>query len=453
MLGSGFVVGKSIRFRGPSHTLERLWVLSAEDSVWVSNSLPFILSVSGRDIPIANHHAEADLLAFIDGLHSRKRKIDLDDGSKLVPLVHADFQIGHDVQLRHSALAEPQVFSDYNSYVRELLNICTMVSDNAAAAARSLPFQPLATVSRGYDSPACAVLAAKCGAKRAMTFSHARAGYKMDDDDGTEIARHLQLSAISFSRTDYLADDPITACRFIASGGGGEDVVLAGAASLLKGSVLFTGFLGDTLWGLNGDPRQSSRLQIRYPGGGSIGEFRLHTGFVHLPIPILHLRSHETILAVSRSAEMQPFVVGGDYDRPIPRRIAEEAGVPRDAFGQSKMAITAPMYYDGPLDAFLNEEAITRFRRFLSRNAIEVSLSRERYAAGRQTRQRIRVLLDRVSWRASSIGLRGLATLTRARLSDRWRRAPSDELFLTHWGVSEVKRLYDASLNSTGTAA
>ena len=35
---------------------------------------------------------------------------------------------------------------------------------------------------------------------------------------------------------------------------------------------------------------------------------------------------------------MRPWSIGGAYDRPIPRRIAEEAGVPRDLFGQNKMA-------------------------------------------------------------------------------------------------------------------
>ena len=35
---------------------------------------------------------------------------------------------------------------------------------------------------------------------------------------------------------------------------------------------------------------------------------------------------------------MQPWSIGGTYDRPIARRIGEEAGVPREAFGQTKLA-------------------------------------------------------------------------------------------------------------------
>lgn len=35
---------------------------------------------------------------------------------------------------------------------------------------------------------------------------------------------------------------------------------------------------------------------------------------------------------------MRPWSVGGSYDRPLPRRIAEESGLPRDRFGVRKVA-------------------------------------------------------------------------------------------------------------------
>jgi len=39
--------------------------------------------------------------------------------------------------------------------------------------------------------------------------------------------------------------------------------------------------------------------------------------------------------------------VPGSYNRPIPRRIAEESGVPRSLFGQSKL-VGLPVYLDSP---------------------------------------------------------------------------------------------------------
>ncbi len=44
---------------------------------------------------------------------------------------------------------------------------------------------------------------------------------------------------------------------------------------------------------------------------------------------------------------MKHWSIGTDYDRPIPRRIAEDAGVPRQSFGQEKRATTALLHLHG----------------------------------------------------------------------------------------------------------
>ena len=47
---------------------------------------------------------------------------------------------------------------------------------------------------------------------------------------------------------------------------------------------------------------------------------------------------------------MTPWSVGGGYDRPIPRRIAESAGVDRQAFGQRKRAVAVWYGKEAPED-------------------------------------------------------------------------------------------------------
>jgi hypothetical protein len=49
--------------------------------------------------------------------------------------------------------------------------------------------------------------------------------------------------------------------------------------------------------------------------------------------------------AIGRSPSMRSWTVGGDYDRPIPRRIVEEAGIPRGAFAKRKRHVAVD-YYD-----------------------------------------------------------------------------------------------------------
>mgnify|MGYP003408922933 CR=1 FL=1 len=58
------------------------------------------------------------------------------------------------------------------------------------------------------------------------------------------------------------------------------------------------------------------------------------------------MRSVAAINRVSRSDEMKPWQLGNDYDRPIPRRLLEERGVPRDAFGFGKKAVAQD--YESP---------------------------------------------------------------------------------------------------------
>jgi hypothetical protein len=59
---------------------------------------------------------------------------------------------------------------------------------------------------------------------------------------------------------------------------------------------------------------------------------------------------------------MRGWDVGGDYSRPIPRRIVESAGVPREAFGVSKR-VTAVAFNE-----FLAPPALARYRAWLAEN-------------------------------------------------------------------------------------
>jgi hypothetical protein len=72
-------------------------------------------------------------------------------------------------------------------------------------------------------------------------------------------------------------------------------------------------------------------------GGHGLGEARLTAGFIHLPLPFIGARRKEDIVTITESPEMDPWRLRNTYDRPIARRISEEAGVPRHIFGQLKM--------------------------------------------------------------------------------------------------------------------
>jgi len=87
--------------------------------------------------------------------------------------------------------------------------------------------------------------------------------------------------------------------------------------------------------------------------GLSHSEYRLHVGYIHCPLPFLGARHLPEIDRITHSEEMKPWHTGGKYSRPIPRRMIEEAGVPREAFGQYKRGSSVlwfektGLHYDG----------------------------------------------------------------------------------------------------------
>ena len=76
---------------------------------------------------------------------------------------------------------------------------------------------------------------------------------------------------------------------------------------------------------------------------------------------------HPEVERISHLPEMRPYSVGGDYDRPIARRIIEEAGVPRGAFARSKKGM-ALIFSWGPM--FLSPPVREGFHRFLRENGL-----------------------------------------------------------------------------------
>jgi hypothetical protein len=92
-------------------------------------------------------------------------------------------------------------------------------------------------------------------------------------------------------------------------------------------------------------------------GGHSLSEVRLHVGVTHLALPYIGARRRSELLEITESDDMSPWRLGTNYDRPIARRFAEEAGVPRDFFGQKKMAtIVAMARPPFPFDPKLKQE-------------------------------------------------------------------------------------------------
>ena len=339
VVGSGAALsGDGVLFIPPSHTLEGLYHHAGDGCFTISNSLVFVLERLGAT-PAYDPHCGRRFASAVLGIEDYARPLISTDRGPVERLLHGNLLLrpdGRTEQLRKPTLGPCPTFQAYRDSLRSELAAIFL---NAADAARRRRYRPVSTCSSGYDSTACLVLARELGCDRAVTLTTARGGV---DDSGAEIAALLGVELQPFERIARATPEQMA--EFVATGMGGEDVIYSAFDSAVAGSVLLTGFHGDKIWSRDAKPNVVlGRGDI---SGSSMGEFRLRTGFIHLPVPFIGALRHAEIAAISNGAEMAPWAVGGGYDRPIPRRIAEEAGVPRSAFGMTKKAASMLLFRD-----------------------------------------------------------------------------------------------------------
>lgn len=438
--GSGAELSdRGVRFVTPTHMLERIHLMAVGDAVVVSNSLAFVLAETGEAVDPAYKFYHFDLMTNMRGYRRYLRAVPLKSGQQLRVFFHCNVVVGPDLAITVEDKHLPPAFADYSDYLGHLRESVRLVDANARDAGRARRYTPLATISSGYDSPAVALLAKEAGCDEAITFGSARPGYDEEDDSGREIADVLGLKVIEFDRLAYRSRDNFPEAEFLANGAGGEEVVFAPLDAVLPGRVFYTGYLGDAVWNrVSG--RVNTELLMLYPGGSSLGEFRLRVGFIHFPLPTIGYIRHPSIYAISNSHQLSPWALGTDYDRPIPRRLLEEAGVPRSAFGRTKKAITQPLWLTEALEDVFSPTSFVDFAAFVS--SVDMFESPIERAAFRAMRLVYETNL-RINWRLQSLGKRlGFTIDERPAVSERYSRDRGPSSLTFHWGVQRLLARY-----------
>ncbi|HTW66298.1 MAG TPA: hypothetical protein VME17_16865 [Bryobacteraceae bacterium] len=342
----GRLTGDAILFAAPSHTFQMLYSLPTGEERFVSNSLAFLLALSGERLDPTHRHYYLDFVNYNHaGISVTAKRLRL-AGPRFVELYDCcNLAVQPDLtasRLEKSLGPPPRDFSEYASF---LLGTAERVFANANDVVRQWVYRPVTCLSQGYDTTAVSALAAKAGCREAVSFrkSNSKSGYA--DDSGSKIAPYLGLHLTEYERTDY---DRLAETRdyefYMEPGGVDRSMVLM--EQQLAGALLLTGRFGERLWerewwtrlGLAGD---AGHPLFQMPtgfklGGCALGEFRMKTGFIHFPLACSGGLHAPAIKTITYSRAMKPWSVGGSYDRPIARRIAEEAGVPRHLFGQVK---------------------------------------------------------------------------------------------------------------------
>lgn len=403
--GSGLRIEEGRVWIVPSHALvDRVVYCERGGDLLVSNSLALLLGYAGARLDAGHDYREQTrtLLKGLDGYDPR------------FPVVHP--QIDHLVQVYHDpvlVMAERVIrvpdrgavpLASFDEYIGRIEEALERIRDNLTSQDRRFPMRMFTTTSSGYDSTAVTALVRKLGVEASFTARRSRRNIlplihpNILIDDGTPITRRLGVPTRYFEPPRHgVSSDEIF---FYAPCTDGAQVLFHTMAREIEQScraaVVFTGFHGDKVWDLHtGGEYLSDQMRRGDVSGLDLSEIRLKAGFVDAAIPFMFARNIRDLIAIAASPEMAPWRLGSDYDRPIPRRIVETAGVPRGVFGREKRAaLERPPF---PFHPDLRREFIEFVRARHGSSPVSMYRHRRIWRAINQLRKRLGLRPSRVA--------------------------------------------------------
>jgi len=417
----------AVTFVSSGSTLDRLVYCERNGQWFVSNSLGALLAVTGLEL-CDDYDYSQNLKSICRGLGDYVRSLPASSGS--VNLVYFNNLLWNGREMQEVDKPDDAPTLDgYQSYRQFLDKSLRLLAANARAPERHWPVEFLTTISTGYDSAAVAALVRQIGCRNAVTFRQSRSLWR-GSDSGRHIASALGLACQEYDRAarEYPHEESLWA--------------MVGRPGVLNWTLFdypeplccfFTGCHGDKVWERDRSPL-TDPFQIPSLGDLGIGEFRLLKGIFHCPVPHWGMRHVHDIRAISFLDEMAPWTLGvTGYDRPIPRRIVEEAGVPRRMFGILKKNTSHESVMLWPYSA----QAQRSFAAFRSER-------------GHRSPSRLGAAVARWLCTAETLAVRNLLGKLGIDTRARDQLRPDGEYLLFQWGNHELRRAYARALRASG---
>ena len=345
----GCLTDGSVTFASCTATTDFLYHSSNINHFAISNSLPLLLGMLDDELQITGEDYSRINMSILDGIRQYRPDIPTRKGH-VTRIMHSNVQFGTDgITLIDKPLPPRfQQFEEYRDFMRSRIRA---LFANARHPARQMTMQIFSTQSKGYDSTAVNALAAPFGIDKVFTSvqSKERQSFYLGEqasqpsDDGTPVCESLGLTCIAIDRLTFKKN--LSNEHFYWAGlDNNQDLNLHHIQSFVNTpTLLLTGNLGEVWYtseaiGKARLPTFNDELIRWDQAGHGLGEVRLTAGMVQVAVPFIGARNRKDILKITDDSSMDEYRLGGNYDRPIPRRIAEEAGVPREMFGQVKLA-------------------------------------------------------------------------------------------------------------------
>ena len=341
----GILKEDSIVFAAPTGMHAGLYMLPMEKKVVVSNSLPFLMACEGYEFDSKWIGYESffnfNILQGIYQYNPNVHTLRVEDGKRnsnesIQMILFRNISVTDQGSTSVTLKSETKGFDSFEEYYSRLSKTMKSLTANAQDNARKIKYEVTSFISSGYDAAACAAVAKEAGAKKVMTFS---AKGKYAEDSGVGAAKYLGYEIIVERDADaYKSRNDFPETRSMAGGDIGTQISFCSFESDCKNHLVYSGENGDFVWGKN-KSFQTINDDIHIVWKNSeigLWESHIHQGYVPVPMTSFGIRHWSDLYRISNSKEMEQWSIGTDYDRPIPRRILEEKGVPRETFGMRK---------------------------------------------------------------------------------------------------------------------
>lgn len=360
----GILKEDSVIFATPNHLQESLYSLTHEGDFVISNSLPFLLAYTGHQLDVDYYNYEYDLNSIFFGCKRCAKDLRI-KGAVVRMHRYCNLKVSGSLsweELPKPAKVEISTFEDYKSKITEILR---RIVDNASDANRKCQYKLITTISRGYDASATSALVHDLGCDTALTFSSPE---KYVDDSGVEVARLLGYeNIIEGNGSAYMSNTALWEAESASSGDVGCLVAFNTFEDKYKDSLLFLGLKGDSIWGKDEHLANRDFDFIKMSIAAEQNpEHYLRNNTIAISVPLVLGYEWPSIYKINNSSEMAQYSVGGDYDRPIPRRIVEEKGVPRKAFGFKKRGAGFTYRFQPSLHSVRSKMSSTSYHSLLS---------------------------------------------------------------------------------------
>lgn len=328
------VFGTGVRLRDDNFVFvssgtvfDRLLYCQHNGSWFFSNSLPALLATAGLSLRDDYLDYSRDARSITRGLENRVRTIPTCSDDIFSVFYNNLVFDGRHVQEQPKPDTAPH-FRCYQEYYDFLVATARALGENAAAIDRKQHVLPLSSISSGYDSCATATISRYSGCQDAVTIKQSTSFWR-GSDSGAHVAKTLGMACREYRRTakSYPSEEAIWAAE------GRPGIINWTQFDYPEPLCLFfTGCHGEKLWD-RVDHDHPDPFVRRDPSSLGFCEFRLLKGVFQCPMPFWGVRRSQELRAITASDEMRPWYMNRDHDKPIARRIVEEAGVPRQAFG------------------------------------------------------------------------------------------------------------------------